>query len=125
MTNGLRALKLGFSQGFESPWMECRDTFGCKLENRTINTSKKISKICLFVDTSRGLVETAQNVWGIKFLDGWGDVLFCQQWSNRGFQWVEQRVPDGYEVIGFFGNTQEEALRKFSFILWKPNVLAQ
>ena len=56
--------------------MECKDTFGCKLENRTINTSKKIRKICLFVDTGRGLAEASQNIWGIKFLDDWNDVLF-------------------------------------------------
>ena len=111
LTNGLRSLKLSFSQGLESPSMDCLDTFGLKLENRTINTSKKIKKISLFIDTKQPAkfeerTAPTYHVWGFKLLDEWGDELICQQWRNQGFEWIDQQIPDGWEIIGFYGDTK-------------------
>ena len=45
------------------------------------------------------------NVWGFKLIDSHDDVMIEQQWRNQGFEWVTQEIPDGWEVIGFYGDT--------------------
>ena len=99
-----------------------------KLDNRTINTSKRIAKISLFIDSSKPdafKARSTPDVWGFRLIDQFGDDLICQQWKNLGFEWITQDVPDGWEVIGFYGDTTQDSLRRLGFILWRPNPLAR
>ena len=37
-------------------------------------------------------------------------------------KWTESKIiPDGYEIIGIYGDQTEDRLKSFGFIIWKPN----
>lgn len=43
--------------------------------------------------------------------------------ANEG-RWKSQPVEEGMEIIGLFGNADEDRIHTLGFMLWKPNPLA-
>lgn len=97
--SALHKIKLHFLQDIETPMLNCATPSG-KPKVKQIDTTRTIRKICL-------RIRPADNfIFGFKLLDESGAEIVNLFDSGAGYgEWQIQEVPEGYEIIGLYGNS--------------------
>ena len=60
--------------------------------------------------------------YGIKFTYATGDVFTL--FEADGGLWKTKQIPKGKDIIGIYGNADEDRLYSLGFIVWEPNAQA-
>lgn len=58
-------------------------------------------------------------IYGIKFTYSTGDVHVL--FEADGGLWKEREIPKGKQIVGFYGNADEDRINTLGFIVWTPN----
>ena len=64
-------------------------------------------------------------IYGLKFTYASGDehMLYEAEGVNNGL-WKTREIPKGKEIVGFYGNSDENRIYSLGFIVWSPNPTA-
>ena len=78
------------------------------LKNLDIDISR-VKKMSLYIDTS------INSIFGIRFIDKDGNVFAKLGYDVYEYRWVTKEIPDGYRIIGFATNLEENKSNSY----WK------
>ena len=115
--SSLTSVKLFFTHGVESLAYQSSGANN-KDYTREIDITRKIKKISLRLRSADNLI------WGIIFYDPKGNEVAKWENENQGDRRVAQEIPEGYEIIGMYGNDSSDRITSLGFILWTPNPVA-
>lgn len=74
--------------------------------------------------TQIGLKINGQHlIYGLRFTYETGDVHTLFE-ADSG-RWFDKAVPEEREIIGIYGQANEDRIKSLGFILWNPNPRAQ
>ena len=109
-------IDLLFTDGLETATFKTPKAGGDKYETK-VDISKQIKKIALKKD--------GNYVTGIKFLDEKdNEIVQCEGRSSGSWE-VAKELPQGFEIIGIYGNTTKPySAIQFGFLLWNPKPLS-
>ena len=86
---------------------------------KTLDPQKTIRKVCIRLNKQNNFI------FGVKILDDTGAELANLFDSGAGYgEWQTQEIPEGKEIIGFYGNTTQERIQCFGLVVWTPNPAA-
>ena len=118
----LRSIQLHFTGGISSEELAASERGNVDREftmNLTVPHGQ--SKPIPITDVAIKVTGT-QQIYGIKFTyaTGANNILFE---ADAG-TWKTKPIPKGKEIIGLYGNANEEHIYSLGFILWEPNPMA-
>ena len=70
-----------------------------------------------------GVKQTGQlKIEGLRFKYATGDIhtIYQSEGPQSGI-WKVKPVPEGYEIIGLYGESDQDSIYSLGFIIWKPN----
>ena len=100
------------SRAYQSTGSNVRDY------TRELNIKQKIKKIALRLRSADNLI------WGVTLTESNGEEVAKWENEHQGDRRVAQEIPDGYEIIGMYGNDSGDRITSLGFILWTPNPVA-
>ena len=114
-TANMTMIDLLFTNGLESATFKSSNVSGSKKEIK-LDISKQIKKVAIRTGSGR--------LNGIKFLDEKDNEIVQHVGSNTG-DWTEKELPQGFEIIGVYGNTAKPYSEiQIGFLIWNPKPLS-
>ena len=103
-TAALHKIKFHFTSDVESPLFECATP--CNgLKQKTIDSDRPLKKFMVRLQKNNNFI------FGLKIMDDKGAEAANLFDSGSGYgEWVTQEIPEGKEIIGFYGNTTQERI---------------
>ena len=113
----MKALELHFTDGLESATYTS-SSFSSSNNSHEItwDTSKQIKKVSIYLRNNG-------SVGGIQLLDEKNNELVIHSGAaNNGAWQPAKEIPDGFEIIGVYGDTTKDYCKvQFGFLIWNGN----
>lgn len=115
----LYQMKMAFTGDVESEVINVAEGASLDPKMVPIDSKKTIAAAEVYIRENE---EGNSNIYGIRLLDEGYMQMHVQIWrrSNKA-KWVRIGIPDGMQVIGFHGTHDQNYIKQFGLVLWKPN----